>query len=80
MKRSALPLVWGRVRSGAAVADADLETGVAKLVRAVAAAVIGEQGAHDDAVTSEELEGLLEEGDGGVGFWSGSIWVKARRE
>ena len=44
---------------------------MAKLVRAVAAAVVGEQGAHHDAVTREELEGLVEEGDGGGGLLVG---------
>ena len=41
------------------------------MVRAIAAAVIGEQGADGDAVASEEVNGILEKGDGGVGLLIG---------
>ena len=60
-----------RVRASAAVFEAHLQTSLAKLVGAIAAAVIGEQGADDDAVASEKVNRILEEGDGGVGLLIG---------
>ena len=44
---------------------------VAELVGAITAAVVGQQSAHADAVASEEVNGILEEGDGGVGLLIG---------
>jgi hypothetical protein len=44
---------------------------VAELVGAITAAVVGEQGAHADAVASEEVQGIAQEGDGGVGLLIG---------
>jgi len=43
-------------------------TGVAKQVGAVAAAVVGEQGAHREAMPGEELARIVEEADGGLRF------------
>src|ERR1700681_4694189 len=60
-----------RVRASAAVFEAHLQTSLAKVVGAIAAAVIGEQSADGDAVASEEVNCLPEEGDGGVGFLIG---------
>ena len=51
--------------------EAHLETSAAKLVRAIAAAVIGEQGANGDAMASEKVNGILEKGDGGGGLLIG---------
>lgn len=59
--------LW-RVGPSAAVLEAHLKTNVAKLVEAIAAAVIGEQGAHGDAMAGEKINGFLEKGDGGIGF------------
>ena len=56
-----------RVRPSAAMFEPHLETSVAELVGAIAAAVIGEQGANGDATASEEVNRILEESDGGVG-------------
>jgi hypothetical protein len=58
-----------RVRSSTTVFDAHLETSLAKLVGAIAAAVVGEQSADGDAVASKKINGFLEEGDGGVDGW-----------
>ena len=60
-----------RVRTSAAVFEAHLQTSLAKLVGAIAAAVIGEQSADEDAVASEEVNRIPEEGDGGVGLLIG---------
>ena len=61
----------GRVRTGAAVFEAHLRTSLAKVVGAVAAAVIGEQGADADAVAGEKVNRVFEEGDGGGSFLVG---------
>jgi hypothetical protein len=55
-----------RVRASAAVFEAHLETGLAKQVGAIAAAVIGEQSADDDAVASEEVNRIHAEGTGSL--------------
>jgi hypothetical protein len=47
-----------RVGASSAVFEAHLETGLAKVMGAIAAAVIGEQGANGDAVASEEVNGI----------------------
>jgi hypothetical protein len=60
-----------RVRASAAMFEAHLEASIAKVMGAVTAAVIGEQSADDDAVASEEVNGILEEGDGGVSLLIG---------
>ena len=60
-----------RVRSSAAVFETHLETSLAKLVGAIATAVIGEQGANGDAMASEKVNGFLEKGDGGMGLLIG---------
>jgi hypothetical protein len=60
-----------RVRASAAVFEAHVKTNAVKLVGAIAAAVIGEQGAHGDAMASEEVNGILEKGNGGVGLLIG---------
>jgi hypothetical protein len=57
--------LWG-VGTGAAVFEAYLQTGLAKLVGAIAATIIGEQSADGDAVASEVVNRIPEEGDGGV--------------
>ena len=62
--------LWG-VGASAAVFEAHLETSPTKVVRAVAAAVIGEQGAHGDAVASKEVNRIPEEGDGGFSLLIG---------
>ena len=60
-----------RVRASAAVFDVHLQTSLAKPVGAIAAAVIGEQSADDDAVASKKVNRVLEEGDSGVGLLIG---------
>jgi len=62
--------LW-RVGSGAAVFESHVATGLAKLVGAIAAAVIGEQGADGDAVAREEVNGVPKKGDGGGSFLIG---------
>ena len=62
--------LW-RVRASAAVLEAHLATSAAKLVGAIAAAVIGEQSTDGDAVASEEVNGIPKKGDGGVGLLIG---------
>src|SRR5919201_383043 len=57
-----------RVRASAAVFESHLEANLAKAVGAVTTAVIGEQGAHGDAMASEKVNGLLKKGDGSFGF------------
>jgi hypothetical protein len=48
-----------------------VQTSLAKEVGAIAAAVIGEQGADGDAVASKEVNRIAEKGDGGVGLLIG---------
>src|SRR5678815_2019643 len=60
-----------RVRTSAAVFEAHVLASVAELVRTITAAVVGKQSAHADAVASEKVNGILEEGDGGVGLLIG---------
>ena len=60
-----------RVRASAAVFEAHVKTSATKLVGAIAAAVIGEQGANGDAMASEEVNRILEKGDGDVGLLIG---------
>jgi len=60
-----------RVGFGAVVADSELTTGMPELVGAVAAAVVGEQSAHREAVAGEELARILEKADGSFGFLIG---------
>ena len=60
-----------RVRTSAAVLEAHLLASVAELVRTITAAVVSQQSAHADAVASEKVNGILEEGDGGVGLLIG---------
>jgi len=59
------------VRASAAVFEAHLQTNLAKLMGAIAAAVIGKQSTNDDAVASEEVNCIPEEGDGGVSLLIG---------
>ena len=47
-----------RVRTSAAVLEAHVLASVAELVGAITAAVVGQQGAHADAVASEEVDGI----------------------
>ncbi len=60
-----------RVRASAAMFETHRKTSLTKLVRAIAAAVIGEQSTDDDAVASKKVNRVLEEGDGGVGLLIG---------
>jgi hypothetical protein len=53
MKRSALPLVSGRVGPGPRVAQAERLTGLAEEMAAVAGAVVSHDTAHADAVAGE---------------------------
>ena len=53
-KAFGLAVGLGRVRTSAAVFEAHVLASAAELVRAITAAVVGEQGAHADAVASEE--------------------------
>ena|SRR5579864_8009120 len=59
------------VGAGAAVLEAQLLAGAAKLVGAIAAAIIGEQSAHADTVAGEELHRLAQKSDRGVGLLIG---------
>ena len=68
-----------RVRAGEAVLDASWRQ-AAEPVGAIAAAVVGEQGADGDAVLGVEGDGVLQEGDGGFGLLVGQQLEKARRE
>ena len=60
-----------RVRASATVFDAHLETSLAKVMGAIATAVIGEQSADGDTVAGEEVNRIPEEGDGGMGLLIG---------
>src|SRR5512144_424092 len=51
------------VRAGAVVPQAHLLAGVAKLLGAVATAVIGQQSAHPDAMAGEEIQRVAQESD-----------------
>ena len=51
--------LW-RVGFGAVVADREFTTGMSEQVGAVAAAVVGEQSAHREAVAGEELARVSE--------------------
>jgi hypothetical protein len=61
----------GGVGPSAAVLQAHLLTGAAKMVRAIAAAVIGQQSAHPDAVAGEEIHRGAQKSDGAVGLLIG---------
>ena len=50
---------------------AHLLASAVELMGAITAAVVGEQGAHADAVASEEVDGFAQKSDGGVGFLIG---------
>src|SRR5271170_177833 len=56
------------VGASAVVFEAHLAASATELMGAIAAAIIGEQGANGDAVASEEVHGMLEKSDGGVGL------------
>lgn len=58
----------GRVGLGAPVPDLHLLAGVAEAVRAVAAPVVGQQGAYLDAMTAEELARVFQEPHRGRGL------------
>ena len=60
-----------RVRAGVAVLQAHLLASAVELMGAVTAAVVGEQSADADAVASEEVDGIAQKSDGGVGFLIG---------
>ena len=60
-----------RVGARAAVFESHREARLTKLVGAIAAAVIGEQRANDDAVAREEVNGVPKKGDGGGSFLIG---------
>ena len=51
----------GRVGSGAVVLDGHVLAGKTELARAVAGAVVGQQGAYGDAVSGEKLHGRVKE-------------------
>ena len=68
---SALPLVRGVIRSGAAMFELHLLAGHAELAGAVATAVVREQSADADAVTGEEVHRRTQEADGGLGLLIG---------
>ena len=59
MKRSALPLVWGRNGPGALVADVEAGQGVAVGVAAIARPVVGEHPLDADADLGELADGVL---------------------
>ncbi len=59
------------VGAGSVVLESEAEAGLVKLVGAVAAAVIGEQGADANAMEREEREGVAQEPDSGVGLLIG---------
>lgn len=54
-----------RVRASAAMFEAECETGLTKVMRAITAAIIGKQSADGDAMAKEKVNGILEKGDGG---------------
>jgi hypothetical protein len=62
--------LW-RVRAGAAVFEADQLASAAKLMGAITAAIVGEQGANADAVASEEVKSIVQKSDGGIGLLIG---------
>lgn len=68
----------GRVGSGAAMLNLQAAAGLTELSGAVAAAVIGEQSAHPDAMAGEELPRMVQEGDGGLGLLVGQQLGKSQ--
>jgi hypothetical protein len=58
----------GSIRPSKAMRNAECGAGVAELVGAVAASVVGEQGANGDAVLGVKSNGVAQEGEGGFGF------------
>ncbi len=61
MKRSAFPLVRGRVDAGANVFDLKFKTGLGKQIGAKARTVVGHDAADPDAEMGEIGHGLLQE-------------------
>ena len=53
------------------VSDFELGAGLAELVGAIADSVIGEQGAHLDAVAGIEIQGIVQKAEGGLGLLIG---------
>ena len=70
---------WG-IWSGASVFDSHGLTSVTELGGAIAGAVVGQQCAHADAVSGEELHSLVQEADGGAGLLIGQYLGEAMRE
>ena len=54
------------VRSGTAVFDGHLLASVTELSGAIAGAVVGKKCAHADAMSGEDLDGRVQEADGGL--------------
>src|SRR5947209_8793768 len=63
MKRSALPLVCGRVGAGAEMADAEPPTGERVDGGAVGRAVVGDEPLDGDPVAAVKGDGAAQEGD-----------------
>src|SRR5438067_4730328 len=63
MKRSALPLVWGRYGPRASVAYAECAAGDRVERRAVAGTVVGEDALDGDSVAAKESDSAAEEAD-----------------
>jgi YD repeat-containing protein len=61
----------GSIGTSEAVANAELGAVVAKLVRAIATTVVGQQAANTNAVLGIKSDGVLEESDGGGGLLIG---------
>ena len=60
-----------RVRTSASMFEAECVAGLAKVMGAIAAAVVGEQSADGDAMASKKVNGPLEKGNGGASLGRG---------
>src|ERR1035438_9807763 len=60
-----------RVRTSASMFESECVAGLAKVMGAIAAAVVGEQSADGDAMASKKVNGSLEKGDGGASLLVG---------
>ena len=80
MKRSALPLVCGRVGFGADVLDAELLAGTGEGFRAIAAAVVGHDALDGDAEAFEVGDGGERKATALSFFSSGKMSARATRE
>ena len=66
------------IRPGAVMPDGQAVAGVSETVGAITASVVGEQGAHGEAVTGEEFARMVQEADGGLGLLIGEQLSKGQ--